>query len=322
MKNCTIQIYTTINGEDYIQEPVVLEGIQWETSRSGDPAKLTFTIIKDETISFPEGAEVNFMYGNQCVFSGIVLEKSRNKDQQIHVTCLDRTFYLKTVENYTFTGLRADQIIERVAKDVGHKVGELANTGYVLPKYAASDKTLLEVMQEVLDQTLLATGELYCLYDDFGYLTLKHIKDMQTDLLITNDTAEDFDYKTTINDSTFNYVVVKDGNGNMAVAKDDNSIKKYGLLQYVVDSQDGGNIQELANAILKSRNRVARAFSVNGAFGDINVRAGSGVYVYLYLGDHTCKQSMLVNHVTHTFNNGHHSMELTLIDGGSYYATK
>ena len=318
MDKCTIQIHA----DGCIQEPVVLEGIQWETSRSGDPAKLTFTVIKDEGLSFPEGAEVNFLYGNQCVFSGIVLEKSRNKDHHIHVTCVDRTFYLKTVENYTFTGLRADQIIKRVAEDVGHRVGKLANTGYVIPKYAASDKTLLEVMQEVLDLTLLATSELYCLYDDFGYLTLKHIKDMRTDLLITTDTAEDFDYKTTINDSTFNYVVAKDDKGNSAIAKDDNSIKKYGLLQYVVDSKDGGNLQELANAILKSKNRVARAFSVNGALGDIDVRAGSSVYVYLYLGDHTCQQSMLVNHVTHTFNNGHHSMELTLIDGGSYYATK
>lgn len=315
MNECTIEI---VSG-GYRQIPATVEGITWETARAGEPAKLTFTVIKDDKLAFGEGSEVNFLYGNTKVFSGLVFEKSRDKDHHIQVTCLDRTFYFKNKENYAFTGVRADQIIARIAADMGIRVGELANTQYVIPKLAISDKSMFEAMQEALDLTMIATGELYCLYDDFGYITLKHMKDMRTDLLITFDTAENFDYKTTIDDASFNYVVVKDSKGNIAVAQDTKSQKQWGVIQHVVDVQSGGNLQEIANNVLRCHNRVARSFNINGALGDIRVRAGSSVYVYLDLGDHICNQTLLVDRVTHTFDNGHHSMELTVIDGRGFY---
>lgn len=315
MEKCTIQI---LSG-GYVQEPATIEGIQWETARVGEPSKLTFTVIKDDKLSFSEGAETIFKYGNVNVFSGYVFEKRRNKDHHIEVTCYDRTFYLKNKENYVMAGVRADQVITRIAADMGLRVGEIANTGYVIPKFAKSDMALIDVIQDALDETMMATGELYCLYDNFGSLTLTHMKDMITDLLITHDTAEDFDYATSINGNTYNSIVVTTNEGDPIVVNDTRTQKQWGVLQNVVNQTTGGNAAETAKIMLQMYNQVSRTLTVNGCLGDIRVRAGSSVYVYLNLGDHICNQSLLVNRATHKFENGHHSMELTLIDGRGFY---
>lgn len=318
MKQYTLQIRTKIKGVDYVQEPITLDGVTWETARYGEPAKLTFTIVKDKIVSFPKGAGVAFTHGGHKIFSGYVFEKKRNKDQHIEVTCYDRTIYLKNKENYIMGGVRADQIITRVADDMRIPIGSIANTGYVIPKFSKSDMTLFDIVQDALDETMMATGELYCLYDDFGKLTLKHIKDMQTDLLICNDTAEDFDYTTSINGNTYNSIVLTDDEGNTHVENGD-SHGKWGVLQHVANVGKETNKAELAKKILSMYNQVSRTLTINKALGDARVRAGSMVWVHLHLGDHVCSQNMIVNRATHTFENDHHTMELTLIDGRGFY---
>lgn len=318
MEKCTIYIYAG----GYVQEPVTVEGIQWETSFAGEPAKLTFTVVKDETLAFREGDRVVFLYGKEQVFSGFVFEKTRDKNHHIQVTCFDSTFYLKNKENYAFTGIRADQIVRRIAEDMGLNVGFIENTQYVIPKLAASDQTLFDTIQSALDLTQLATKEQYVLLDNFGLLELRHVTHMYTDLLITYDTAENFNYTSTIADGTYNSVVVKDKDGKTVVLNNTEKQKQFGVLQLVMDNQNGANALENAKAALESRAEPSRTLSINGVIGDIRVRAGSRVYVYLYLGDHTCDSSLYVTRATHTFNNGHHSMELTLMDGRLFYATK
>lgn len=317
MEKCTIQILAG----GYVQEPAVIDGIQWKTKRRGEPASLTFTCIKDSNLSFPEGAEVIFRYGHQDVFSGYVFQKHRNKDQHIEVTCYDRTRYFKTKENYVFTGLRADQIITRIAMDMGIRIGHISNTGYVIPKFAKTDCTMWDVIQEAIDLTTMATRVLYTLYDDYGSLCLKSQSEMYTDYLLDQDVAEDFDYTTSIDQNTYNQIVVKVNDGEPVIVEDTTSIGHYGLLQHVTDSQNAENARAKAKALLEIHNHVECSFGINGAFGDINVRAGSSIYVDMNLGDNhgNLHQSMIVDEVTHTFENGDHFMDLTLMDGSKFY---
>lgn len=316
IQKCTIQILA--NG--YVQEPVILEGVQWRTKRKGEPASLSFTCIKDENLSFPEGAEVIFRYGDKNVFSGYVFEKHRNKEHHIDVTCYDRTRYFKNKENYVFTGLRADQIITRMAMDLGIRVGHMTNTGHAIAKFAKSDTTFFDMIQDALDETTMATGIPYTLYDDYGTLCLKSMKEMYSDYLLDQDVAEDFDYTSSIDQNTYNQIVVKVDESDPVIVENTDSMKKWGLLQYVTDSKSAANAKAKADALLKMYNQVSRSLSVSGAFGDINVRAGSSIYLNLYLGDMTANQSMLVDEVTHTFNESEHLMDLTLIDGRGFYA--
>jgi hypothetical protein len=51
---------------------------------------------------------------------------------------------------------------------------------------------------------------------------------------------------------------------------------------------------------------------VTGAFGDVSVRGGTLIPVKLNLGDIQTNNYMLVEKVTHTFENDHYTMALTL----------
>lgn len=322
MEKCTIQVLGKSGDEWYVQEPAILDGIQWRTKRKGEPASLTFTCVKDSLLSFQEGSEVTFRYGDKEVFSGYVFDKHRNKDQHIEVTCYDRTRYFKNKENYVFTGLRADQIITRMAMDLGIRLGSIANTGYAIPKFAQSNTTFWDMIQSALDETTMATGMVYTLYDDFGKLCLKSQTDMYTDYLLDQDVAEDFDYSTSIDSNTYNYIVVKVDGHDPVIRKDDDSIKRFGLLQYDTDSTTIEYARQKADALLKMYNKVSCSLGISGALGDVNVRAGSSIYMDISLGDSygNLHQSMIVDEVTHTFDNGHHYMDLSLIDGKGFYA--
>lgn len=308
-----------------LQEPIVLEGITWETARKGEPGKLTFTCVKDDTLSFSEGAEVSLKYGNVNVFQGFVFEKQRNKDHHIQVTAYDQLRYLKNKTSYRWTaGIRADQVVKQIAEDFKLKLGSIANTEYVMPKLDCPNQTLFDTILDAIDLTVMNTGKLFYLYDDFGALTLKNIKDSQVDLIIDKDTAEDFDYKTSIDSNTYNRIVVAEddetaGEGVYKHADDYKNQDRWGVLQHFETGYKGANAQNKANALLKLYNQVSRTLTVNGCIGDIRVRAGTSVYLDLNLGDQIAKQIMLVEQATHTFNNGHHYMDLQLSGCKEFY---
>lgn len=320
MEKCTIQIYS--GGR--IQEPVVLEGVTWETARKGEPSRLSFTCIKDDGLSFSEGAEVIFRYGDTNVFHGFVFEKNRNKDHHIQVTAYDQIRYLKATTTYIFNGLRADQVVKRIAEDFKLKVGTLENTGFVIPQLDCPNQTVLDTILDAIDLTVMNTGKLFYLYDDFGALTLKNITSSKTDLLINDTTAEDFDYKTSIDTNTYNRILLvtksdSEGAGVPTVAQDNKTIGQWGVLQYYEEIQNGENATAKAQALLKLHNKVYRSLTIKNHLGDIRVRGGSGVYLDLNLGDMKAKQHMLVEKAKHTFNNGEHFMDLTLTGHEEFY---
>ena len=59
----------TIQGSKLF-EPIVLGGVQWETAQKGEPGKLTFTVVKDDVISFNEGAKVTLLVDGKLLFVG------------------------------------------------------------------------------------------------------------------------------------------------------------------------------------------------------------------------------------------------------------
>lgn len=352
MEKCIITIRGQADGVWYDQDPVVTESIIWRTKRKGEPSTLEFTCIKDELLSFQEGSEVTFQYGNRLVFSGYVFEKSRNKDQHITVKCYDRTRYLKNKYSHVFTNLRADEIVRRIAEDLQLKTwpDSICNTGYVIPKLALSDVTFFDMIQTALDMTTQVTGVVYTLYDEFGYLCLQPIDNLTTDYLLDVDVAEDFDYTTSIDSNTYNAILVRvEGKGENETpdyvfvcdetkknAKGDvihqSTLESWGLLQYETDSTTKELALQKAKALLRMYNNVSCGVGINSALGDINVRAGAGIYIDMNFGDGhgnfkadvngntVSYKRMLVDEATHTFENGHHTMDLTLIDGRGFYA--
>lgn len=323
-----MQIRITIQSAK-LYEPIVLDGVQWETARKGEPSKLTFTVVKDEIISFQEGNEVRLYADGKLLFVGYVFQKSRNKDHHITVTAYDQTRYLKNKFVYLYTDTAAG-LIKRIADDFYLTVGELAPTNYTIPARLEDNTTLFDMIQSALDLTFDNTGKMYVLYDDAGALTLKDIADMKLKTVIDQDTAEDFDYTTSIDGETYNsiqlyYDVETSGSKNKAgsrvfakPAQDAKHIAEWGLLQLVEKVDSTTNVDERAANMLKLYNRKTRNLKIKGALGDVMVRAGCMLPVILNLGDIINKSYLVCERVVHVFSGGHHSMDLTLTGGDHF----
>ena len=319
-----MNIELLIQSGSKVYQPIVEEGIQWTTERYGSPSTLKFTVIKDEVIAFQEGDAVQMRVDGQDVFFGFVFSKKRNKDHHIEVTAYDQLRYLKNKDTYVYENKTASQIVQMIANDFNLNLGTVEGTKHIIETRVEDDQSLFDIIQNALDLELHHTGEMYCLYDDFGELTLKNIASMKLDILIDASNAEDFDYESSIDKETYNQIKLTFGDEDAGereiyMARDSSKISEWGVLQYHEKLQEGEDGKTKADALLNLYNKKTRSLKINEAFGDVRCRAGTMVVVQLYLGDITVSSYFLVEKASHTFNNNQHTMSLNL-RGGDFVA--
>lgn len=306
-------------------QPAVQEGIEWSTERKSTPGKLVFKVLKDDMLDFSEGCPVRLKVDDDNVFFGFVFKQQRTKEQIITVTAYDQLRYLKNKDTQVYEGKTAAQFIEMIAADYALNVGTLEDTGFVIESRVEENTSLFEMISNALDLTLTNTGEMYVLFDDFGKLTLKGLPSMYVGvpgayLMIDEETGENFDYTSSIDDNTYNKIKLTydnedSGYRDVYIAQDFSNINKWGILQYFDTLQKGENGQVKADALLKLYNKKTRSLKITNAPGDNRVRAGSMVIINLDLGDMKLKNWMLVEKCAHTYKEGEHWMDLTLRGG-------
>lgn len=309
-----------------IMLPPVVESVTIEWERQGQPGKLTADIVKTPGLSFQEGDPCRFSVDGSPVFYGFVFEKARkgSMDQVITITAYDQLYYLKNKDTYVYTSKTASDVIRMIAEDFQLNVGSLADTGYTIASRVEDNKTLADIIQTALDETLKATSQMYVLYDDVGKLTLKNIGDMKMELLIDDETAGDFDYKTSIAAQTYDKVKLsyenKDtGKREIFIAQDSSNINQWGVLQYYEKIDSTANAKVMADALLNLYNTKTRTLKLKNVLGDIRVRAGTMLVVTLGLGDMNLSSYLMVEQVKHTFSNEQHFMDLNM-RGGTFVA--
>lgn len=315
-----MNIELLIQHGDDIYQPSVEEGIQWTTERAGSPSILKFTVIKDSVISFQEGDAVRLKVDGEGIFFGFVFTKKRNKKGDIDVTAYDQLRYFKNKDTYVYENKTASQVIEMIANDFNLNLGNVERTSFIIPSRVESNSSLFDIVQNALDLELENKGELYCLYDDFGKLTLKNIASMKLNILIDSETAEDFDYTSTIDADTYNQVKLTYENEDKGVrevyiAKDSENQNQWGILQFYETLQEGENGQAKADALLELYNKKTRNLKVNNALGDIRCRAGTMPVVQLNLGDIITSTYLIIEKAVHTFKKDQHLMSLNLRGG-------
>ena len=293
--------------------------ITWE--RKGAPGKLTFEAVSEKKFKIVEGNSVLVLVDNVKMFYGFVFTRQKSKDGIMSYTVYDQLRYLKNKDTLIYKKKRADQLIQIIAERFHLNCGKLANTEYVISGIE-DDSELFDMIQNALDKTLLTKNKMYVLYDKVGKLRLVNVANMKvTDCLVDGETGEDYTYKTTIDDGVYNQIKLvyeneDKGSYDLYIAKSSKSINSWGLLQYLekIDSPDVGELK--SQAYLKLYNRKVKNLTVSGVIGNKKVRAGSMVPVILKLGDVKVANYMLVDKVTHTFNNHQHIMDLHLSGGG------
>lgn len=291
--------------------------VSWDTERTGSPGKLTFTIIKSGDLSFTEGDVVRFSVDGQLQFYGWVFTKSKNRWGEIDVTCYDRLRYLKANASYRFIGQTAGQIIQQIAGDLQIDVGTIADTGYQIPTLSEPDQSCLDIIESAVQQTLLNTGNIYVFYDDGNGLSLQQPQDMISNVLIgENSLLTDYTYKTDIDSQTYNSVKLarpneETGMADVVEAQDTATIGQWGLLRLYQEVDGDVNTAQMeaqAAATLRYYNRRLRTLSVE-SLGVPGLRAGMMVLMKVPgLGDINLDQYVLLEKVSHTWENDVHTM--------------
>ena len=303
-----------------IYEPAVLEGIVWSTERQKQPGKVTFKVVKDAKLNFAEGDAVRLRINGKNVFYGFVFKKQRDKEKTISVTAYDQLRYLKNKDTYVYTNKSAADVIKMIAADFRLKTGTVEDTGFKIASMVEENEELFQIIQNSLDMTLQNKKKMYVLYDDFGKITLKSLGSMKVDLLIDEETGENFDYTSSIDSNTYNKIKLtydneKTGKREVFIAQDSKHMNDWGILQYFDTIQKSENGKAKADALLKLYNNKTRNLTIKNVCGDIRVRAGSMIVVMLNLGDMIDKNWMIVEKCKHEFKESEHLMTLTMKGG-------
>ena len=304
-----------------ISELVTL--IKWETSLINQPGKLTFSYLEDEKISINEGSSLSFKVDGKGVFFGYIFKRGKKKDEKIPVTAYDQMRYLKNKDTYVLSNLTASQIFTTLCNDFKLSAKVKDASSYIVSPRVYDNKTLFEIIQHAIDETLINTGNWYMIRDNFGKLEFVSINSLKTDVFIGDESLLiDFDYESSIDDDTYNQIkLIKENKETkkreIYIVKDSNTIKQWGLLQYFEKMDENANaaqIQARAEMILKLKNRATKKLKLE-CLGDLKVFVGSGIVLGisdLEKEGMAASQYFMVTTCSHTFQNDLHTMKLEL----------
>jgi len=218
--------------------PPIVDGVTVEWERQGQPGKLTFEVVKTDGLSFEEGDACRFSVDGTPLFYGFVFDKSRSGSNPnvIKVTVYDQLYYLRNKDTYVYSNKTATEVVKMIAEDFGLNLGTLENTGYKIATRTEENTSLFDIIQNALDETLKAKTEMYVLYDKAGKLMLTNIANMKLGIVINEETAGDYEYKSSIADKTYNRIKLTyedsdAGTRQVFIAQDGSNISKWGVIK-------------------------------------------------------------------------------------------
>lgn len=319
-------------GEIYI--PEVEEGAQLVAYRDGTASEFTATILTDHVIDPGDVVTVKDYFWNDKgfdVFYGYVFTTEHGKNpHEVTITCYDQLRYLKNKDTYVFSNTTLRTRVTRILDDYNltYKNGITTNSYKIQPSIY-ENQTLLDMIQDSISQVLLYTGKQYVLFDDHGTIALVDLEADYFDskLMYELSSMEDYSMKSTIDDDTYNSVIINYKDEDRGViriagsASDQKSIQRYGLLRTSETTDDPDYAQDRADMLLQLYNRVKRTLTLSGVpcNSACFIRPGHRIYCKMNLGDNMQDGYLIVNQCTTTWNNYERVMDLVM-EGGIYDA--
>lgn len=183
-----------------------------------------------------------------------------DKERIITVTAYDQLRYLKNKDTYVYKNKTAGEVIQMICADFQMQTGSIEDTGFKIASMVEDNQTLFDIIQNALDATMKNQKYMYVMYDDFGKVTLKGLDNMRLNLLIDEETGQNFDYTSSIDENTYNRIkLVYDnedsGQRDVYISQDSSNINNWGVLQYYDTLQKGENGQAKVDALLSLYNK-------------------------------------------------------------------
>lgn len=140
---------------------------------------------------------------------------------------------------------------------------------------------------KALDHTLINSGKMFVLWDDFGSLRITDVEKSKLDLFVGDSSlATGYTYETDIDSESYNKIKLvrdnkKTGKRDVYIFQDSKNIKLWGVLQNyetVDEDMNEAQIKERGGQMLELYNRPKKSFEVK-ALLDLSVRAGRALYI-------------------------------------------
>lgn len=313
------EIKMLFDGQDITS---IVSSIQWTGEILHSDRKISVNISNtiDGRIQFlniETGKEVIFFNNGEELFRGIVFNTDINDKGEMNISAADVNVYLtKNIDTRKFENKKASDIVKRICDDFEIPYGDIIDTGYVIPKLIFRDKSLFNMMIAALTITEKQTGSRFFIFNKGGKLQLLKRKDQVTKWVLENGVnILSADYSKSIDKMKTQIKVVggdKEKSPLIATVKNDELINKYGIMQHLENADSDltkSQVEQLAKELLKQLGTIEDSASID-AIGINEVISGSCIYVTEKMTG--VKGAFYVINDSHTFENGKHTMSITL----------
>lgn len=269
-------------------------------------SRFEFSYVDDD-LRLENGSVIRFKYDDTNIFYGYTFRHGQNKRKEISITAYDQLRYCKAKDTIVIKSDTVTTLVKKMCNYFGLPIGLLTDTVYKLATSVQDDKTWLDIIYKALSDTLMNKGKWYALRDEFGSVAIRDLEDLKLDLVLGDESlCYDYEYQKSIDDDFYNVIkLVSDnettGKRDVYISKDNNSIAKFGLLQYFEVLDKNGNPSQAkakADMLLSLYNRETETLTLN-CLGDTRVRAGTSFYASIE--DVGLNKRLLVKSVTHEF---------------------